>query len=257
MLGVILLILMFIIYELINNNYQNNNKDEKYGKLEIVDSNNEVEKNNDIYEETDIEVDINDKDDEDKLVSNEEKNDENLNSIDNENNYNFDEDETNTSGVSYSGDDVINYFKSKENEIKSSSFKDKFKDYFVEIVDFIFYGTEIKGHTFNELTNTGKLKVISTALKMDSYIEEKSPGYKENIKSTSSRVYNNVKERLTTLFLDISSNICKNKEEGCDKAKEIFGDIKSTCKIGWSFIKELLKNGGNKLKEWYEVYSGK
>lgn len=257
MLGVILLILMFIIYELINNNYENNNKDGKYGKLEIANSNNEVEKNNDIYEETDIEVDVNDKVDEDKFASNKQKNDDNLNSFDNENNSNnFDRDATDRN-INYTEDDVVSYFESNESEIKSGSFMEEFKDYFIEMVDFIFYGTEIKGYTFNDLTSTGKIKVISTALKIDSYIEEKSPGYKDNIKSSSSRVYSNVKEKLTTLFLDISSNICKNKEDGCSKAKEIFGDIKSTCKIRWSFIKNLLKSGSSKLKEWYEVYSGK
>ena len=153
--------------------------------------------------------------------------------------------------------DVVNYFESNSDEVKNSSFKETFKDYFIEIVDFIFYGTEIKGYTFSDLTNTSKLKIISVALKMDSLIEDKVPGYKESITSTGSKVYSNVKEKLTELFLDISTEICKDRGNDCDKAKEIFSEIKSTCKIGWSFIKGLLKNGSNKLKDWYEIYSGK
>lgn len=235
MLGIIILMLIFIIYLLISNNYKNSNKEEDYDRLEIVDTN---------------------KDDNPKIeaVDNSDNNGVNNNEYNNgEKNNNI---SSNSENNSYSEDDVISYFESSEKEVKNSSFKETFKEYFIEIVDFIFYGTEIKGHTFNKLTNTGKLKVISAALKIDSLIEDKVPGYKESITSAGGRVYTNSKEKLTELFLDISSNICKNKEE-CDKAKEIFGDIKSTCKIGWSFIKKLLKNGGNKLRDWYEIYSGK
>lgn len=242
MLGVILLMLIFIIYLLISNNYRNN-KEEDYDRLEIVNNNEMVEEDNSVGQEANVQDQVSDIKDK-SGVNNEINND--------VKNYNDEDIDDN-----YTEDDIVSYFKGNENEIKSSSFKEKFKDYFIEIIDFIFYDTEIKGYTFKELTNTGKLKVISAALKIDSYIEEKSPGYKDTIKSTSSRVYTNAKEKLTTLFLDISGNICKDKEDDCNKAKELFGDVKSTCKIGWSFVKSLLKNGSSKLKEWYEVYSGK
>ena len=49
----------------------------------------------------------------------------------------------------------------------------------------------------------------------------------------------------------------KNMLKTCNKAKDIFSDIKDNCKIGWSFIKKLASDGGNKLKDWYEIYSGK
>ena len=239
--------LVIIIVLLINNNSRNS--DDDYGVLEIVDTNKEaIEENSEVEEKNDssgtdnIVVEVN----------------ENNNIVDNTiENSNYEEENSIDGSAFYDENDVVSYIESNEKDIKNNSFKDKFKEYFIEIVDFIFYGTEIKGHTFNELTNTGKLKVISAALKIDSYIEEKSPGYKDTIKSTSSRVYNNTKEKLTTLFFDISSNVCKDKEEDCNNAKELFSEIKSTCKIGWSFIKELLKNGGNKLKDWYEIYSGK
>ncbi len=261
MFGIIILLLIFIIYLLISSNYLNNGKSEDYGRLEIVNTADETGKDYGIDETIDNELGENNNiDNDNKNVEVVEKNTNNANNYvvkDNDMSNNFDDDEANNSSVSYSENDVISYFQNNESKINSSSFKEKFKEYFIEIVDFIFYGTEIKGYTFNELTNTGKLKVISAALKIDSYIEEKSPGYKDTIKSTSSRVYTNAKEKLTTLFLDISSSVCKNKGEDCNKAKELFGDIKSTCKIGWSFIKNLLKSGSNKLKEWYEVYSGK
>ena len=107
------------------------------------------------------------------------------------------------------------------------------------------------------MSSTAKLKIISIALKIDNKIEEYIPGYKEKISSNGSKIYNNVKEKLVTLYLDISTEICKNHENGCNTAKEIFKDIKDNCKIGWDFIKKLVSSGTSKLKEWYEVYSGK
>lgn len=172
--------------------------------------------------------------------------------ITNENNNN-DYDNTN-----YTEEDVVSYFESMEEEIDtSSSFKDKFKEYFITIVDFIFYDVEIKGYTFDELSGTAKAKIISVALKIDSKIEEYIPGYKESISSTTGMMYNDIKEKLVISYMDVSSAICKNNEEECDKVKEIFGEVKEVCKIGWEFIKGLLKSGVTKLKDWYEIYSGK
>lgn len=159
-----------------------------------------------------------------------------------------------------SEEDVVNYFEKKYDEVNNNSWndvKDKAKEYFITIVDFIFYDGKIKGHTFNDLSSTAKLKIISIALKIDNKIEEYIPGYKETISSNGSKIYNNVKEKLVTLYLDISTGICKNHENGCNTAKEIFKDVKDNCRIGWDFVKKLVSSGTSKLKEWYEVYSGK
>ena len=154
--------------------------------------------------------------------------------------------------------DVVEYFSDMEKEVsESSSFKEKFKEYFITVVDFIFYDKMVGGYTFNELSGSAKAKVIAIALKIDSKIEEYVPNYKESISSTSSRIYNNVKEKLVTLYMDIATDVCKNNNEECTKVKEIFGEIKSYCKIGWEFIKGLVSGGFTKLKEWYEIYSGK
>lgn len=156
-------------------------------------------------------------------------------------------------------EEVIDYFEDNYNVINNNwkDVKDKAKEYFITIVDFIFYGGEIKGYTFSDLSTNTKLKIISVALKIDSKIEEHIPGYKDTISSNGSKIYNNVKERLVTLYLDISTEICKEHENECDTAKEIFKDIKDNCKIGWDFIENLVSSGTSKLKDWYEVYSGK
>lgn len=177
-----------------------------------------------------------------------------------------DEDETitrqdnNDSSVDIKNEnDVIQYFENNYNDINSNkvSIKDKAKEYFIDIVDFIFYDKEIKGYTFSELSDNTKIKVIALALKIDSKIEEYIPGYKKSISSNGNKIYTNVKDRLVSSYLDLSVKICSNNEEGCNKAKDIFSDIKDNCKIGWSFIKKLASDGGNKLKDWYEIYSGK
>lgn len=158
----------------------------------------------------------------------------------------------------YNEKDVVNYFESMEYEVENStSFKEKFKEYFITIVDFIFYEGKIKGHTFDELTGTAKAKIIAVALKIDAKIDEYIPGYKESISSTTGKVYTDIKEKLVTSYMDISSSICKENEKECDKVKDIFSDVKEYCKIGWDFVKGLFKNGATKIKDWYEIYSGK
>ncbi len=155
---------------------------------------------------------------------------------------------------------VIQYFDNMNNEINESDFekcKTKFKDYFITGVDFIFYDKEIKGYTFNELSNEAKLKVIAILIKIDNKIEKYAPGYKESISNTGSRIYTDIKERLITAYFDISTKMCSNNTYECDRAKEIFGDVKNECKIGLSYVKKVAISGGRKIKDWYEIYSGK
>ena len=236
-IGIIIIILIVIFCILLIVNKSSN---EKIGELEIpeLQENSKEEKDEDNTNNSTI---VN----EQVTEKIEEKKEENTNNV-------ITNDNVET--VNYNESDVVDYFENKEDEVENNSFKEKFKDYFVEIVDFIFYGTEIKGHTFNDLTSSGKLKVISIALKIDSFIDSKVPGYKETISGTSSRIYNNAKEKLTTLYLNIASDVCEENGSDCENAKELFGEIKSTCKVGWAFIKGLLKTGGNKLKDWYEIY---
>lgn len=194
-------------------------------------------------------------------INNSEKNNIKNNVSNNEDDKREQEKDNNGTNVGkISEEEIVNYFEDNYNEINSNTWdnvKNNAKEYFIIIVDFIFYDGEIKGHTFNDLSTSAKLKIISIALKIDSKIEDHIPGYKETISSNSSKIYNNVKERLVTLYLDISVEICKNHENGCNTAKEIFKDIKDNCRIGWDFVKKLVSSGTSKLKDWYEVYSGK
>lgn len=152
---------------------------------------------------------------------------------------------------------VLKYFNNLEADFKSSQVKDSIKNGFVTVVDFLFYDGSIKGHTFSELTETAKLKVLSMALYFDSKIEKYFPGYKESISSTTSKIYTNVKTSIVKTYLNLSTKICSENKELCEVAKNDFNSMKKSFGLTWSLIKEIAGDGVSSLKEWYEIYSGK
>ena len=158
----------------------------------------------------------------------------------------------------FSESDVVSYFEKMGAEVETSgSFKEKCKDYFITIVDFICYNEEINGYTFDELSGIAKAKIVSIAIKIDNKIERYIPNYKENIAGTGNKIYTDTKDKLIILYMDISTDVCNNNEDGCNKVKQIFKEIKEGCNIGWDFVKGLFKGGLSKVKDWYEIYSGK
>lgn len=161
--------------------------------------------------------------------------------------------ETNSEN-NFTEQDLVDYFSNIENEVNNETnaniIKTKFKDYFTNTIDFIFYDKEIKGYKFKDLTSTAKLKIIASAIKIDSKIDEKIPNYKETLNAK----YKDIKSELVMNYLDLTVSICSNHEQGCDKAKELFGEIKNKGKIGLSYIKNILSKGKNKLKDYYEIY---
>lgn len=150
---------------------------------------------------------------------------------------------------------IITYFENLNNQLTTYDNKDEalgktIKNNFVNAIDFIFYGKEINGKTFSELTNSAKLKVLSLALSIDSKIEEKFPDYKDNISMT----YQNIKTKIIEKYLETTTNICNNDNDLCITAKEGFADLKTNFGITWDIIKELASNGITKLKDWYEIW---
>lgn len=152
-------------------------------------------------------------------------------------------------------DQVISYFNNFSSEIdNSNSIKDSIKDKFVTVVDFLFYDGTIGNITFDELTISTKLKILETTLTIDKKIEDKFPGYKESITSTSNRVYTNVKSKSIETYLEITTTVCQNKQELCADAKDGLSKMKSSLGITWDFIKEISGIGLKKLKSWYEIW---
>lgn len=160
-----------------------------------------------------------------------------------------------SNSIVYTENDVISYFKNEENGIstyqESVTFKEKAKNTFVTIVDFIFYDKEVKGHTFKELSNSAKLQVIKVALSIDSKIEEYFPDYKETIKTK----YDNLKGKLASLYLEATASLCDSVGiDICNQAKEDFNTMKNSFGFTWDLVKELAVNGKNKVKDFYESW---
>lgn len=149
-------------------------------------------------------------------------------------------------------EEVLAYFNNEVNTADTKS-KGTLKNAFIKVVDFIFYDKDINGYYFKDLTASAKLKVIGLALKLDNIIDSHFPGYKDELSSS----YNKAKDNLITLYLNLTSEFCKNNDSICESAKNDFSLLKESLNLSWDVIKNLAKSGTNKLKEWYEIFSGK
>lgn len=155
---------------------------------------------------------------------------------------------------------VVNYvesFKTKlDNYSTNESNKKTAKEYFCTLVDFIFYGGEIKGHTFNELTSSGKAKVIYYALIIDSKIDNKWPGYKDTLSSK----YNDIKAKLVGKYISICEYVKTNEPELYKDLTNELKLLKKSIGLTWDLVSSAFKYvGGNIVslaKEWYENFRG-
>ena len=146
--------------------------------------------------------------------------------------------------VEYS--DPVEYF----SEVENTKDENKLKKGFTNIVDFLFYGKEINGKTFNELKDDAKLKIIKIAFSIDSKIDEKIPAYKNKI----SEKYQNIKSKVVELYVNTTTKICTNNEQLCIDAKNDFASLKESFGITFDYLKKYGIKGLDKLKEWYEDF---
>lgn len=153
--------------------------------------------------------------------------------------------------------DVLTFFKETENDLKDPNLQEEVKVRFISIVDFLFYNGTITGYTFNDVTSKTKLQILKIALSIDSKIESYLPGYKETITSTTGKIYTGLKIKIIENYLNTTTKICNYDKNLCETAKEDFQEMKKTFSITWNYIKDLIINGTENLKEWYEIYSGK
>lgn len=134
---------------------------------------------------------------------------------------------------------------------------DTLKGGFITIVDFLFYDGTIAGHTFSELTTSAKLEVLKAALWVDDKIDSVFLGYKETISNGANKVYTSVKGMIVSTYLDITTSICSSHSDLCESAKRDFQSLKQSFGFTWDMIKDLASSGLDKLKNWYEIWSGK
>ena len=152
---------------------------------------------------------------------------------------------------------IIAFAKSSYDEVsteKNASITSSIKSNFITLVDFLFYDGTIKGKKFRNMTDKAKAKVIYYTLLMDNKIDSLWPNYKTTIKDKA----NNLKEKLIAKYMDITTNLCENHEDGCKIVKEDFALLKSSLNLTWDIIKSAFLYGYNKsytyLKNWYEVW---
>ena len=144
-----------------------------------------------------------------------------------------------------------------KNNIDKEEIKAKSKEYFITLVDFIFYDGTIGDVKFIDLKASTKAKVIYYTLLIDSKIDEKIPGYKEKLEEK----YADIKAKLVAKYLDFITTVCEDNKENCDLVKKDFNELKNVLNITWDFLKSVFKycydHSVPKIVEWYEVFSGK
>ena len=155
--------------------------------------------------------------------------------------------------------EMNNTLNSIDTESSSSNFSDKAKATFISIVDFLFYDGTIKGITFNELTDEGKQKFLEIANKIDVKLEEKAPGYKDKISSTTSNAYNKASEIIKSGASSLN-NFAKEKlgDENynsiIDAKDELVKYSKNALNLVGSAGSKLFSSTKDKLNDWYQNF---
>ena len=245
------------------------NKKEVYTKVDMVAStkdtysNNEVEVTSGTVEYKEEQVNSSNNDTENNKVI--ENNKTNTNS--GSNNSNGSNANTSTSEVTeYSSNDeiVINSLESSLTKINNGStsdesFSDSAKGVFVSIVDFLFYDGEINGVTFDELTDSGKQKVLEIASKVDNAIESKIPGYKETISDTASKAFNKASEVIKSGANNLN-NFAREKlgEENYQSIIDAKDELVYYTKNAINFLGDVggkvFNSVKDKLDSWYQDF---
>ena len=145
-------------------------------------------------------------------------------------------------------------YDSVSKKVGSVDFKESSKNLFIKVVDFIFYGTEINGVHFKDLTMKSKMTVIKYALLLDSKINSYFPDYKQEL----GEKYNLVKDKLKSEYMNSLTYVCSKNKNECETVKHEFNDLKGKISITWSNLKDAFKNGADKtktsLEEWYKIF---
>lgn len=144
-------------------------------------------------------------------------------------------------------------------EKRGTSFTESAKSTFITLVDFIFYDGTIKGVTFDELTESGKQKVLELASKIDNSLEEKSPGYKDKISDTAGKVLNKasaiIKDNATNMDNFAKESLGEENYQALIDASQKF---KEKSKDALNFVQDsgskILNSTKDKLEKWYQNF---
>ena len=150
---------------------------------------------------------------------------------------------------------VVKYIENDDKNVFTDAnienFNSKVKAEIIKITDFVFNGTEINGHTFDELTEQAKLYVMDMLVKIDAKIEEVHPGYKDEIKIK-------VKDytgKITDRYYEITEKICTEMgTTACNQAKKDVETMKENFNLTLDLAKVIGKSTIESIKEWYEIF---
>lgn len=145
----------------------------------------------------------------------------------------------------------FDYFNSAKEEIQDlleseqiEEAKEKGKEYFITGIDFVFYDKEIKGITFDDLTEEGKKVTLENLEIMDGWIDAVAPDYKDKI----GEKYAIVKDFISTKYYDaidtIKESIGEENYSSFQNQKE-----KLTDKLSDTKDKTL-----EKISNWYQNF---
>ena len=171
----------------------------------------------------------------------------------------------NSNAITYSDKDteVINSLNETLSKVKSnvsdSSFLDSAKGVFISVVDFLFYDGSISGVTFDELTDSGKRKVLEIASNIDSTIENKFPGYKETISDKASNAFNKASEIIKDGAKDLNDFAREklgedNYQSIIDAKDELIVYTKNAINFIGDVSSSLWNSAKDKLNNWYQNF---
>lgn len=163
-------------------------------------------------------------------------------------------------------EEVEEYISNIENDVillddnLDSNDKNKLKEYFITLTDFIFYDGKIKGITFKELSIEAKEKVLIIYEAIDNKIESIWPNYKETIKTNSTRAYNSIKDKFNELKEEVKNKYIEEVgEEAYNNQVEVFLEDKDrliqSIKPRIDYVegksKALYEEVKDKMNDWY------
>lgn len=169
---------------------------------------------------------------------------------------------SNDSNTDNSDEAIIKQFESVEEDIKSvdntnidESLEKKLKKNFIILTDFIFYDGKINGKTFNELSDEAKAKILVIYERIDNKIETLFPNYKEDLRKSANKAYNNIKEGIAKLK---EKYIEKVGDETYENTMKIYEEDKERLKEAYMPIIEKARERAFELKDkaesWYKKF---
>lgn len=160
----------------------------------------------------------------------------------------------------YSEDAVIEEFSKIEKNITSvlneeniDNVLSKIGDSVATMIGFIWYGEEIHGVTYNELSSEAKEKVLNIYYKADAAIENKFPNYKDKIKDKYQIVSSFIKDKYDDAKYNVDIWLReKLGEEGYQKYIDSKEELKKGASESIEDMKEVKELYKQKVNDWYQ-----